>query len=414
MSVLRRVAFATSIVAATACDDPPPARAPASAPSPTAPIPVASSAPTGAIGPASTSPAVRVVYEGEAAAPWPTSTSLQIDAVDRSGASLLVSTGAAREWVDLRTGQATPWSAKTTSPEKEMQIAEPLEHSTSPFGRSPGFLGHTLIGDWLFVSENDALFAMPRSGGARTLLSKGLDAAYGPVASADGSTVAFQGAVVRAVIPPGAFHRAVYSLYFLDRPFVGKAPRRVDAVRWPRLPHFAPSGDVYVMSSDVDHDDPTPNDDHGGCLYRVRPRDGAPTKLFCITDLRGVDFSLSPNGAHGVISGVRSTDHGAELVLEWVPIPGDAVRGAPMARPVPQTGPARATLSDEGFFIDGRTAVEVLDLPNGTRASLPPDGWQYVYFASWKDGHTATALRVTPNTKRFQIVTIDARMVLWR
>ena len=346
--------------------------------------------------------AVQVLYTGaESAATW-------LQGVDRAHDVAYVTHEAhagafAVESINLTAQTSTLQTA--TLQQALVEYADLVER-TGPFiTRSRNYAGpHVAVShDYIaYEAAEDALLVSDRHGGGARRLGARLSAAYHPIFSPDGASIAYTGCTKRAAIPPGELALCTYRLFV--GPVAGPQ-LDVQSVADPQPPVFSPDGRfVYVASRDDDHaSEPR---DRGGCAYRVVTATGEATALACLTSATAIELRQSDDGRTGVLFGHTA---GGEMEVHVLDLPDGMERHA-WTTP---SGPSVALGSARILALGGSAQLTFVDLETGVfqKVTRAPRTLSWVS-NQWRDDHTLYAIEHDLGLARYRILEIDARASL--
>jgi hypothetical protein len=235
---------------------------------------------------------------------------------------------------------------------------------------------------------------------------KGIEAAYRPIFSPDGQSVAFYGCdgAIAARAPNPA---SCYALYVAD--VSGKWTRLADVAN-PGPPVFSTDGRwIYAWSSDDLNADPPK--DRGGCLWRVEARAPfARQTLFCNDQLESASLYVDPASETAVVGGAQRGAVDGGVSYAWLSLPdGRLLKTARVPR---GDSLSLGSLGPGGHLVTwaGPDLVAV-DLETGKRAVLVPGKTGLTFPSSQWDGDRVYALR-TNQGKTEEILRIDVASAL--
>jgi hypothetical protein len=278
-----------------------------------------------------------------------------------------------------------------------------LVESTGPFvTRARDYAGpHVAVSrDHIaYEAAEDALLVADRGGGGARRIGATLAAAYHPIFSPDGASIAYTGCTKRATIPPGELAQCTYRL------FVGpvEGPQMdVQSVADPQPPVFSPDGRfVYVASRDDDH--ASEPHDRGGCAYRVDVATGEATSLACETLASAVELRESDDGRTGVLFG--HTGNG-DMEVHVLDLPDGAERHV-WTTP---SGPSVALGNTRILALGGAAQMTFVDLETGIARKITRAPRTLSWVSNqWRDAHTLYAIEHDLGLARYRILEIDAR-----
>jgi hypothetical protein len=344
--------------------------------------------------------AVQVLYTGaESATTW-------LQGVDRAHDVAYVTHEAhgpgafAVESIDLTAQTST---VQTATLEQALVTYADLVESTGPFvTRARDYAGpHVAVSrDHIaYEAAQDALLVADRGGNGARRLGVTLAAAYHPIFSPDGSSIAYTGCTKRATIPPDGIALCTYRL------FVGpvEGPQiDVQTVADPQPPVFSPDGRfVYVASRDDDHaSEPR---DRGGCLYRVVTATGEATSLACVTSATGVELRESDDGRTAILFGRAGADAMEVHVLD---LPDGTERHV-WTTP---SGPSVALSNTRILALGGAAQMAFVDLETGVARKITRAPRTLSWVSNqWRDAHTLYAIEHDLGLARYRILEVDAR-----
>jgi hypothetical protein len=346
--------------------------------------------------------AVQILYTGAE------STTTWLQGVDRARGIAYVSHEAhargafAVEAIDLGAQTST---VQTATLDQGLVAYADLVERTGPFvTRSRNYAGpHVAVSHDHIAYEaaaDELLVADRRGEGTRRLGSK-LAAAYHPIFSPDGSSIAYTGCTKRAVIPPGELALCTYRL------FVGpvEGPQiDVRTVADPQPPVFSPDGRyVYVASRDDDH--AGERHDRGGCAYRVVTETGEATPIVC-TAATAVEMRESDDGRTGVLFGHTSE---GEMEVHVLDLPDGTERHV-WTTP---SGPSVALGNTGILALGGSAQMTFVDLETGAARKITRAPRTLSWVSNqWRDAHTLYAIEHDLGQSRYHILEIDARAPL--
>jgi hypothetical protein len=347
--------------------------------------------------------AVQVLYTGaESATTW-------LQGVDRAHDIAYVTHEAhtpgafAMEAINLTTQTSTVQTA--TLDQALVEYANLVER-TGPFiTRARNYAGpHLAVSrDHIaYEAAADELLMADRGGGSARRVGAKLAAAYHPIFSPDGASIAYTGCTKRAAIAPGALALCAYRLFVgpVDGPQID-----VHAVASPQPPVFSPDGRyVYVASRDDDH--ASEPHDHGGCFYRVVTATGEATSLACITMATAVEARESDDGRTGVLFG--HTGNG-EMEVHVIDLPDGTERHV-WTTP---SGPSVALGNTAILALGGSAQMTFVDLETGIARKITRAPRTLSWMSNqWRDAHTLYAIEHDLGLARYRILEIDARAPL--
>jgi len=320
--------------------------------------------------------------------------------------------------IDLAGDSETRWVA--TSPSARMRAFHPFSggfdedlvkyaemvEATGPFVvRARDYAGpHVAVTkDWLaYESDPDMLVLAHRDGSQKTRLGAGTTAAYQPIFSPDGSSIAFTACKERSVVPPGAFYRCVYHVYVAH---IGERPVAFDVTQ-PQPPTFGGDGrDVYAASRDIDHD--AEPHDRGGCAKRIDLDRQSVQSLSCSSELHDVELET---GAHMALFHGWKGKLGEQIrELRWLALPSGTLRATVEI----DRGTSNVSYGGGDFaFATAQGGLVAVDLRRNKQAKLPSPMTESTWLSNqWKDDHTVYALRTIYQERTWEILEIDARVL---
>jgi hypothetical protein len=251
------------------------------------------------------------------------------------------------------------------------------------------------------AAQDELLLFDRRGGGARRLGTK-LTAAYHPIFSPDGASIAYTGCTKRATIPPGELALCTYRL------FVGpvEGPQiDVRSVASPQPPVFSPDGSfVYVVSRDDDHaSEPR---DRGGCMVRVTTATGEATSLACVRSGTAVELRESNDGRTAVLFGRTS---GGEMEVHVLDLPDGTERHV-WTTP---WDPSVALGNTRILAVGGIAQMTFVDLETGVARKITRAPHTLAWVSNqWRDAHTLYAIEHDLKLALYRILEIDARDLL--
>ena len=281
-----------------------------------------------------------------------------------------------------------------------------IVESTGPFTtRSRNYAGpHVAVSrDHIaYEAAEDALLVANRGGGGTRRLGARLSAAYHPIFSPDGASIAYTGCTKRATIPRDELALCTYRL------FVGpvEGPQiDVRSVIDPQPPVFSPDGRyVYVASRDDDH--ATAPRDRGGCAYRVVAATGEATSLGCMTTATAIEMRQSDDGRTGVLFGHTGV---GEMEVHVLDLPEGTERHA---WTIP-SGPSVALSSARILALGGTAQMSFVDLETGVARTITRAPRTLSWVSNqWRDDHTLYAIEHDLESALYRILEIDARATL--
>ncbi len=318
--------------------------------------------------------------------------------------------------IDLASGTIDRWVA--TNPDARMRAFHPLTgrfeedlakyadmvEATGPFiTRSRDYAGpHLAVSrDRIaYEADTDALMIASRDGSRPTPLISGVEAAYHPIFSPDGTRVAFDACRKRNP-PAGAFYTCVYQVYVAR---VGVAPVAYPVLQ-PQPPTFSADGE-HVFAAGRDDDHAGKLRDRGGCAYSMDVVSGATHALACTTTLHEVSFATGSKT--GAFYGWRGTL--GEQVVDFQLI--DLASGQPRGTVSVDCGTDIVSFTDDWVVSSSQHGTVVIDLHTHRQAVLPDAADEVtVVSTQWKNDHVVYALRTSIAAPDYEILELDARAV---